>query len=417
MFCGSCMSDNSLAKALTRQGQQVTLLPLYTPLTLDEEQAESTPIFMGGIRVYLSHQYPWFRRLPRWSTHWLDHPNVLNWSTKLGVSNDASQLGGLMISLLKGHQGPQRRLILDVVDYVTKTLKPDVVIFSNILLAGFVEHLRAHFDGQIYGFLQGDDSFLDQLTDSYRGVALEMLEKQWPHFDGFVTFTSYYREYISRYLSIPVERISLIPLGIETSLHTGMPRDVGEAFTLGYFARIAPEKGIHVALETFAQLHAQLPSARLLIGGYLSPGREDYFEEELAKHHMRSSSMRYLGSPQSVSEKVEFFKQIDALCVPATFHEPKGLYVLEALANGVPVVLPARGAFPELVASTRGGMIVERLDPVDLAEALLKLAQDRLLHQRFREEGYRQVREQHSSDVSAQKLMEVIHAGSRFVKS
>ena len=44
---------------------------------------------------------------------------------------------------------------------------------------------------------------------------------------------------------------------------------------------------------------------------------------------------------------------IDVLSVPSGYHEPKGLYLLEAMACGVPVVQPDHGAFPELIAPHR----------------------------------------------------------------
>ena len=53
MFCGSCMHDNTWARSLKNAGAQVTLLPTYTPLRLDEHDESSNPVFLGGINVYL----------------------------------------------------------------------------------------------------------------------------------------------------------------------------------------------------------------------------------------------------------------------------------------------------------------------------------------------------------------------------
>ena len=55
---------------------------------------------------------------------------------------------------------------------------------------------------------------------------------------------------------------------------------------------------------------------------------------------------------------MRFLHGIDVLSVPTTYREPKGLYVLEALANGVPVVQPSHGSFPELIEVTGGGILV-----------------------------------------------------------
>ena len=60
---------------------------------------------------------------------------------------------------------------------------------------------------------------------------------------------------------------------------------------------------------------------------------------------------------------MRFLQGLDVLSVPTTYREPKGLYVLEALANGVPVVQPRHGSFPELIEATGGGLLVNPDDP------------------------------------------------------
>ena len=64
--------------------------------------------------------------------------------------------------------------------------------------------------------------------------------------------------------------------------------------------------------------------------------------------------------------KIDFLRNLDVLCVPATYDEPKGIFLLEAMANGVPVVQPRRGAFPEILEKTGGGILVEPDDPASL---------------------------------------------------
>ena len=68
--------------------------------------------------------------------------------------------------------------------------------------------------------------------------------------------------------------------------------------------------------------------------------------------------------------KIAFLQSLDVLSVPATYAEPKGIFLLEAMASGVPVVQPRRGAFPEIVETTGGGLIVDADDPDALADGL-----------------------------------------------
>ncbi len=69
--------------------------------------------------------------------------------------------------------------------------------------------------------------------------------------------------------------------------------------------------------------------------------------------------------------KIDFLRNLDVLSVPATYDEPKGMFLLEAMANGVPVVQPRRGAFPEIMEKTGGGILVEPDDTASLARGHL----------------------------------------------
>ena len=60
MYCGSCIHDNTLARALIRKGMDVALVPTYTPIRTDEESVAEKRLFFGGINVYLEQKFPLF---------------------------------------------------------------------------------------------------------------------------------------------------------------------------------------------------------------------------------------------------------------------------------------------------------------------------------------------------------------------
>jgi len=99
------------------------------------------------------------------------------------------------------------------------------------------------------------------------------------------------------------------------------------------------------------------------------------------------------------------------LSVPTEFLEPKGLYVLEALANGVPVVQPRHGAFPELLEATGGGRLVTPGDPDELADTFEELANDPDTRYSLGATGQINVREQFSAEVMAAATLEVLRGG------
>ncbi len=93
--------------------------------------------------------------------------------------------------------------------------------------------------------------------------------------------------------------------------------------------------------------------------------------------------------------------------MPTTYRDPKGLFVLEALAAGVPVVQPAHGAFPELLQSTGGGRLCRPDDPHDLAAELRGLLRDRPAARRLGQEGRQRVLANHTADQMARETLEV----------
>jgi glycosyltransferase involved in cell wall biosynthesis len=402
MYCGSCMHDNTWARALKQGGTEVTLIPTYTPLRVDEEDQSSPDLFFGGINIYLEHRYPFWQKLPRGLTRWLDAPWAINLASRFAVGNSAAQLGPLTLAMLSGESGPQHREVGELVEFLTGQLKPDVICFSNILLAGAVRSLRKRFRGPILCVLQGDDVFLQDLPEPYQQQAIDVIQERSKDFDGFLVHSQYYREYMSSYLRLPVEKFEILPLGIDLAGHVGHPKfNETDAVTIGYFARICPEKGLHKLLEAFRIVHQSHPQTQLRAGGYLGTRDVDYYRRVESESRDLGAAFRYVGSPKTHAEKVEFLNSLDILSVPTVYREPKGIYVLEALANGVPVVQPRHGAFPELVETTGGGLLVDPDDSDDLAQALTQLVTQTDRRRELAEAGYNNVRKYYDATTLA----------------
>ena len=77
-------------------------------------------------------------------------------------------------------------------------------------------------------------------------------------------------------------------------------------------------------------------------------------EEQRSKLSRAGLDQHFSISPNiSREEKLEFLKNLTVFSVPARYPEAFGLYVVEAMLAGTPVVLPASGAFPEIIDSTK----------------------------------------------------------------
>ncbi len=380
MYCGSCMRDNAVAAELKRLGHDVTLLPFYTPTVTDEDNvSRQEQVFFGGISVYLEQHVPWFRTAPRFLDRLIDAPKVIKAFTSGSISVDAKQLGALTVSTLQGLDGHQRKEIEKLIEWLKDEPRPDVVNIPYTLLICLARPIKQALNCPIVMTLQGEDLFLDAMAEPYRSEAMALVRKQIPDVDMFVAVSGYYARYMRDYLQIPESKIRVATLGVNTADLTVSTRTRGNPFTVGYFARIAPEKGLHNLAEAYRILRKEkgLPPSRLLVAGYLVPEHKPYLEK--IADDLRAAGLGdefvYRGTVDR-AKKVQFFHDIDVLSVPSPYREPKGLYLLEAMACGVPVVQPNFGAFPEMIERTGGGLLTRSESGRDVAEGLYHVWND-----------------------------------------
>ena len=95
------------------------------------------------------------------------------------------------------------------------------------------------------------------------------------------------------------------------------------------------------------------------------------------------------------------------LAVPAAYDDPKGLPLLEAMACGVPTVVPRRGTYTEVVERTGGGMLVAPDDVEALCAALERLAADPAHREKLGRQGAAGVREHYTAEAMAARAVDV----------
>lgn len=384
MFCGSCLHDNTLAAALIRQGHDALLIPTYTPLRTDEPDVSYKRVFLGGINLFLQEKLRLFRSTPRFIDRLFDARPLLRWAGRLAGKTEAADLGDLTLSLLEGEHGHQRKEVERLVSWLADEVKPQLVHLTAALLSGLVHEMKRRLRVPVLCSLQGDDIFLESLPESHRSRCLALVRLHCREIDGFIATSAYYADFMADYLAIPRARIHVVHPGLNLTGHGGPRSEQQRPFTIGYFARICPEKGLHILTEAF-HLLKQMPGAeqcRLHVSGWLGGNHHAYFGDlrNKLKEWRLEEHFLHVEAPDHES-KVRFLQGIDVLSVPTTYREPKGLYVLEALANGVPVVQPRHGSFPELIEATGGGLLVAPNNPHDLARAL-RLLFDNPAHRR-----------------------------------
>lgn len=412
MFCGSCLRDNALAFHLRERGVPITLVPTFTPITTDEEDASLDRVFLGGVNVYLADRWPLLGRLPRPLRRVLDHPILLRAVSRLALQTRREEDGRVALSLLRGADGHQASEIADLVDWLATELRPDLVQVTNLLIAGFVPRLLARTDVPVLATLQGDDVFLDSLLPADREAVLTEMRRLGPLFDGFVTFSSSYRDAMSGLFELPPAAIRVVPLGLAGLEEFAPPREVAERPpTLGYLARICPEKGFDVLVDAWLRVRQKDGGAavRLRAAGWLGARDRPFFDRCRARIEAAGALQDFtlVDIPDRPS-KIAFLHSVDVFSVPSPSREPKGLFLLEALAAGRPVVQPDHGSSPEILARTGGGELVPPGEPEALAGVLSELL--RLPPARRRalgEEGRRGVERHHSMRAMADATLDI----------
>jgi glycosyltransferase involved in cell wall biosynthesis len=412
MFCGSCMKDNTLAATLIAQGHEALLLPTYTPIRTDEDDISMHRIFFGGINIYLEQKSLFFRHTPWFLDRLLNFPRLLRWVSRFAMKTEAQALGELTVSMLKGTHGKQSKEIDKLLRFLKTEARPDVIVMSNLLISGLVPAVKASLGVPILGTLQGDDIFLEALPADLRQECINLVRHNSKQVDGHFATSTYYADFMAGYLGLPREKIHVVYPGINLKGHGG-PREFREAppYTIGYFARICPEKGFHRITEAFRLLRHTpgAPPCQLHVSGWLGEHQRGYFDEHVGK--LRAAGLGddvvHVPAPGHAG-KIVFLQNLDVLSVPTVYREPKGIYILEALANGTPVVQPRHGSFPELIEATGGGTLVDPDDPQALADGLRRMLEDVASRRAFGESGKAAVHERFNADRMGVATVEVL---------
>lgn len=378
MYCGGCFRDNALVATLRKQGHETLMVPLYLPLTLDEaDQSAGTPTFFGGINVYLEQKSALFRKAPKWLHSLLASPALLKWASKYSARTRAADVGDLMLSMLRGEEGNQARELNDLIAWLKTQPKPDVICLSNALLVGMARKLKAELNCAVTCLLGGEDAFLDGLPPSVRETAWKTLSDRCRDVDLFLPPTRYFGDLMSRRLALRTNQVRVVPNGINLAGY--QPAEPQSPPVLGYFARMCREKGLDTLVDAYLLLKKRDAgkNLRLHVGGGCGPTDEPFVEAQRRK-------LREAGAMDDAqffpnvdhAGKIAFLRSLTVFSTPALYGEAFGLYVIEALAAGVPIVQPRHAAFPELIEATGGGVLCEPGDPKSLADGIESLLRD-----------------------------------------
>ena len=373
MYCGNCFRDNALVAALREAGHEVTMIPLYLPFTLDEEnQAGDTPIFYNGVNVYLEQKSALYRAAPRWLHRVVGSDTMLGWAASQVGKTRAEEVGDLTISMLRGEEGHQARELEELIGWLKTQPKPQVISLSNSLLLGLAHRLKEAIGAPVVCLLQNEAPYIDSMPKEVREVVWQIMAERAQEIDRFIAPSAFYARLMRDKLNLTAERVQVIHNGINHDGY-GAERVAPNPPVVGFFSRMCKDKGLDTLVDAFIKMKQDnhIPQLRLKIGGGCGPGDEPFvgrLRERLQAKALLSDVEFHPNLNRE--EKQAFLKSLSVLSVPAQFGESFGFYVIEALAAGVPVVQPRCASFPELLDATGGGRVYDHEGPESLAAAL-----------------------------------------------
>jgi glycosyltransferase involved in cell wall biosynthesis len=163
--------------------------------------------------------------------------------------------------------------------------------------------------------------------------------------------------------------------GLPTSLYSAGSGDGGY---LAFIGRICPEKRPDWAIEIARR--AGLP---LTIVAKVDSVDRSYYKSRI-KPLLKDPMIEFIGEIGD-GDKGAFLGDAMALLFPIDWPEPFGLVLIEAMANGTPVIAFGRGSVPEIIDHGITGLIVDSVDEAVAAIPLAKALDRGAIRRRFQE--------------------------------
>ncbi|MFW5705380.1 MAG: glycosyltransferase family 4 protein [Bacteroidota bacterium] len=371
-YCGNCLRDSGFVQSLKLMGHEAHTLPIYLPLFADHDpNDQDMPVFYGAVNIYVKQALK-LKKLPQWLTCLLDSSPVLRYAASKAGSTRATGLGDMTISMLRGHEGYQQEELQQLIDYLRDHEKPDVVHLSNALLLGLAYKIKSELGIPVVCSLQDEDVWVDVMNEPYRSRVWQLMAEKAADVDAFIAVSDYFAGLMREKMQIPDEKLHTVHVGIDPDAYT-YHEPAPDAPVIGYLSRLHEEIGLGVLVDAFILLkkNPAFTNARLRLTGGMTADDKRFIRKQiqkLRKHGFHHDVEIVEDFRKSVLEK--FFNGLTLLSVPVLKGEAFGLYQLESMASGIPVVQPALGAFPEVVKVSGGGWIYEPNTPEALAEKL-----------------------------------------------
>ncbi len=389
-YCGNCLRDSKYVDALRKEGHQVVKIPMYLPLFADEHDITDIPIFYGAISTYLKQVYPVFRKMPAWMEKMLNSKPMMKMAASMAGSTRAKGLEDMTISMLLGEQGEQKKELDKMVDWIVEHCKPDIIHISNALLLGLAKRLKEKTGVPVLCSLQDEDVWVDAMQIRFQQKIWDLMHEKAKDVDALVAVSNYFAETMKKLMNLPEEKIHTFYLGVDAADYQFVSTKEKPG-NVGYISRMCHENGFDIVVDAFIELKRKpgFENVKLIATGGSTGDDAKYIKEQKRKlrdNHLEDS---FEIIPEFEGDKRhDFFKKVSIVSVPVRIGEAFGMYLLESMASGVPVVQPALGAFPEIIEKSGGGVTYSPNTPEKLCETWADLLSNPAKLEKLSLDGY-----------------------------
>ncbi len=408
-YCGNCLRDSKFVVALRKMGHEVIKVPMYLPLFAHELDRNDSPVFYGAISIYLKQLYPIFEKAPKWFDHFLNSKPMLKMAAGMAGSTRAKGLSEMTISMLKGEHGHQHEELDRMIDWIKHHYPADIIHLSNALLSGLAPRIKEKLGVTVLCSLQDEDVWIDVMKPEFRQEAWDLMHENARSIDRFISVSHFFSAFMKERIRVQDYKIKTIHLGIDPSDYEYIPISQ-KPRNIGFISRMCYENGLDILVDAFVLLKKKqgFEDVKLILTGG-STGDDKGYLSKIRKSIDQSglrNQIEFQEDFESEGRKT-FFSKVSVVSVPVRIGEAFGLYLLESMASGVPVVQPALGAFPEIIQKSGGGVVYEPNRPESLAESLAGLLSDPKQLAVISEAGYEGVQRHFNIFSHARELVSV----------